>query len=362
MVKVDWDGVWSNMGKMKLGRGFALGLVSALVAGLLCAALWLYNGRDNLCGQHCGIPRRVGASAKTYWLSDREVLLLNAPATPDHRAIRLDTMTGSKRPLDWTGAIIPRTYYVDNFAVVPHWAGLYPSPDKKRLLWFDEMGHRWIVADLDGSHRAYIPAGAGAGWPIWSPDSRYWLELGPDNVGAHGWAIIHDGRGAARPRRLEVARQLPQSHVLGMLDRDRILGIADPVSGAHQSSVVFYTSDVGSWRPSTAHWLVILPWRGQLVDVALAPNGKQIAWGVYNQEGSLPPLFEYPFDLFTKRFQRETFNLWISRANGGGMRRVGSLPAAGQSGAYDLQWLPGCSSVSLVYKGVLYVVPVEHHR
>ena len=69
---------------------------------------------------------------------------------------------------------------------------------------------------------------------------------------------------------------------------------------------------------------------------------------------------------------RHTEELWVSRAEGGGMHEIGHVPipmdATGQTVSPpdgleyfldDIQWLPDGKHVSFVYRGMLYVVPAE---
>ena len=91
------------------------------------------------------------------------------------------------------------------------------------------------------------------------------------------------------------------------------------------------------------------------MDVAVSPTADRLAWRTVQRSAfaSLPPLFR------RLSYYGDTHTLWVSRIDGGGMRRIGSETEVG----YEMQpfghlrWLPGGKSLSYVYGGELYMIP-----
>lgn len=198
----------------------------------------------------------------------------------------------------------------------------------------------------------------GEGWhhSVWMPDSDHWARMyrGYNKI----TVVIRSLRNPSYRHVVPLGR--PQGIVdswdgltfdlLGALDNARILALAGtypygaPVTHAHLCAFT-----VTGPHPHMHPYEVLLPARsGDNLEAALSPTGGKLAWLLSTQPGG-------------SSHQGDIVTLVVCQADGTGMVTVGEmkLGQADREWPHALSWLPDSKHVQFVYRGSLWVVPIE---
>ena len=277
----------------------------------------------------------------------------------------------------------------------------------------------FFVADAEGTKRFQWPGNGGLSEPYWCADGHRWVEVQFSGGGTethptvtYTGALLHD---AAAPDPSPTLPAFPKGmqglDILAVVSPDQIIArTPDPVrygpskdvassptskasatgeASATSGSFTITTDEVSTpraaqeisvWRLGQTNplhrWSIRLP--GVASEVQVSPHGDQVAW-LLSPAGT---------DMRPTALREETESLWVSRLDGGGMRRIGtmtkripplnmrrlerkllqsgdSLDAATQKQLSYLdmpsqvRWLPSGRAVSFQYQGALWVVSVD---
>jgi hypothetical protein len=159
-------------------------------------------------------------------------------------------------------------------------------------------------------------------------------------------------------------REWPRERLLIEVARPIVKMDAEKTSVCWRSTrqLLIVTTEQGAPTPIQT-WKLEFPMGAILQRAKVSPQQRAI---FFDRAGSqLSPLLIWLHRMIPKFNPKPTINeaLWVSHADGRGLREVGYVPAQpGVSGSptdglKDVQWLPDGKQVSFVYHGTLYVVP-----
>jgi len=324
--------------------------------------------------------------AQTFWLSDREMLLIRrGNLYHGATATRLDVVTKSERPLfDLDRAL--RGFQPGGEALL--------SPDGKWLLWNGKRSgktHGWPfgivqVTTLAGSDPLERPPGDGDVWMpdtsdkiAWQRDSAGWVRFLTVANSAH--VQLHEPRtphmtdltvagiretavpATARWTRGATYATLAPSQALGMTRSDHLL-VANVLGAPVLDRIYFNDLD---WHASGASrsYSVPLPAGARVCALKLSPQGDRLAWAIERWRSPAPwtmQLARYLPILGVR--QRPFVSLSVTDVNGGHWRDVGTQEVTAEMGLsqeilVQLRWTPDGKRLSFVCCGTLYAVPAD---
>lgn len=241
------------------------------------------------------------------------------------------------------------------------------SPDGKWRLTQVGGGESACTARaVDGSRSIRRKLPPGQFWTdnsnkIWLRDSRSWVGLMAGHKSLYAVVQSVDTPGAARstpigfPRWTRMFPDLMPTDLLGLVGEDRVL--AKPHQdgwsrGGRPREVPFYEFSASSGAANLREYSVELPAGTDDGEVALSPDGRQVAWVLY----------VVPEDAQGNRGQLQAIQLAISNTDGSAMRILGTIPReprkAGRTGRLDPFWLPTGKHLGFFYDGQEWLVPV----
>jgi hypothetical protein len=363
--------------------------VGTVVLALAVVAIWRVWPRERLL---MDVARPVvGAEIQTAefcWLSLHDLLLVSTEHDASmskerngHTAYKnwqgsadiLDTTTHSKRHLSALTKLIRQT---TPFPLST--PSLFQiSPDGSWLLWRTYIGNHGLpslrVARLDGSHYRGWKRSRVKEW--FFLDSSHLVQM----MDEEPVMTICDLLNPSKDRQYRKPDQAEA--ILAQYALQQPVFVTPPDSQFYETSgpasiETYRTEDRMVWLLAIREEKRQAPLPVQTIKVKL-PEGATLHWiKVSLQQKSIlyhltisrtPPLFTWLHRILPKLDIKssETEGIWISRADGSGMREIGHLPrpSAATGNSDELldyfDWLPDGKQISFVYQGTLYVVPAE---
>ena len=229
------------------------------------------------------------------------------------------------------------------------------SPDKQWLLWTMELYEDVRVARLDGSGFQTIalpPPGNTIGKIGWDKDSRHWKAVGFDYASSR---VTNLGEGNVRTP--------GKWHSLALSGEADFFD-ADALHVDKQSnSVAISLSDANAATLHTRNELTLHPPKDtQIIDVVRSNGGNQLAWLL---RSTRTPLLARWLHRFLPRFAplHSSVEIRLSGLDGNDMRELGHVEVTDdldETGELaNLQWLPSDESLSFLYQGSLWTLPVK---
>lgn len=353
--------------RRRYGTCLAL-LLLVLAAGLLT---WHCLPSDKPLTEHARRLRSLsGQENDLCWMTPDRLLLLTTEQIKEPpggkqlwkgTASLVSLSTGSLTPLTGLTAALNRE------GGIP-WA-LAPSPDGKRLLWCRRMTmDAWpfpAACTLDGSECRTWACERKLD-PHWV-DSIHCIEVAhAANVPSTVW--IHDVRPSGQDhacasvsqegRTLLMKRWRQQPHSVEA-DFSHYGAAGLPVNKVRLN--VFSTEEVDTkWEPrSLLSTTVTLPQDEDVVETVLTPRNDVILYRAHQ-------VWQSPLEAWVHRvcpsyrpLPRERETLWISDANGRGLRLLGYQAVEKGRHLDDVQFAPDGRTISFTYGKGLYTLPID---
>ena len=325
---------------------------------------------------------------QTCWQSDHQLLIVTKKKGREAHDLRygrflyerwqgkvetLDTRTGTRVEMDGLTRLLNQLGAEPTFA-----ADSFSCPGGNWLLWRSHVHEgQWSdspapsVAHLDGSHdRMWRVHNYGEAFFL---DARHLLQINR----AHPLVVFSDLEDPSKEKTYDTADQAQSVLAQFALRHPVDVYVEEPTGRAGRNSVLISTVPWSAFAPRLqagrdhTNWparthderRMILPQDSTFYQAVVSPQQQRI---LYRLQMTHP---SHPFLVWMHRFvptvaarPAEMDSLWVSRANGQGMREIGHLPDA-QKKVHEylenLQWLPDGKRVSFIYQGTLYVVPAE---
>jgi hypothetical protein len=367
-------------------------------AGLLFAAMSTVLVQQPLPSEPSLITRSrlivstAGWTAPYYvWLSRNKALAFESAASVFgyprvvHAVIEIDAARKRARPF----AVFNKRWTDPEYTL-----GLFSASPDGRWIVFHTYHQTyvgsgaWVLARVDGRswqtaaddkvlfYQFYQPS---IGSPIWTSDNRHWVLL--KAVDGHMECLVFSVTSPDTPRRVALptwsaplfpttVNPLVYMELMGVRSDGRLLArvMTFPYEGPRPMNTPIEVMDFGL-EPTAAppHHFTITPPPCQREDeVALSPDGRKLAWLVYRRDLTQggPPSTMKEADTFIGAEE-----MWVSQADGTGMKRLGWLPTRPyhedpddrfQSGDVKvLRWTPNSKHLSFIYRQALYTVRAD---
>lgn len=346
-----------------------------------------------------------------FWLSPHELLVFTGANRRSLQAIRYDTRTGRQTPLPALTRELRTARLLRMLDV---------SPNGRWLLWADKGARppRPVVTAIDGTQTFRWPQGWHNTSLAWLPDSSGWVRTAQTRSGP---SIQTYRIGSRRADYVPIAGGhigfplgiTPQGYIitisgddLTMMDSGEVfpppvwlpphamksnspyaasirLPEFNPLeamplrlwgSTPTKARITRYRLSALGTRmgagPRRREFSVNLPARlntttsARHAAAALSPDGTRIAWLLYSEEVA-PPLEQWTARMLSpvlilQRPPRYRLHLYISNADGTGMRAVGHVDVPrGDRSRSVLRWTPDGKRLSFVYNHALWTVPAR---
>ena len=259
------------------------------------------------------------------------------------------------------------------------------SPDGRRVLWINPVSgtHNFYTAFVDGHglvnvravmSRANAPSFEEPTW--WMGDGHTLLQTGYPGIHSplprqpFAWLLNLDG--PERARRIPVISdsEFDNGQFLSAAPDNRLLSMPDEWSG--KAGSFLREAHIEERRVDTevrrvCQWKVHLPPHVWHCKAYFSPCADRVAWLFATRQ-------QFPLDVLMHRWfprhaapEQRQQELWISRADGSDMRRVGDIitnsPDPKRLPADDveieqMQWLPNGKQISFLYDHSLYLLDV----
>jgi hypothetical protein len=120
-------------------------------------------------------------------------------------------------------------------------------------------------------------------------------------------------------------------------------------------------SDPKNKAPQPIHkQKVNLPEGTRCQDTAVSPQQASILYSVWRTPDFLLLDWLHRINPNFNQDSRTNAELWVSRADGTGLREIGEIPLRMANDRIEnIQWLPDGKQISFIYHNILYVVPAE---
>ena len=367
--------------------GWAVGF--SLIVALTMAGIWAGRPRERLL---MAVARPVMTMAmpreQICWVNDHQLLIVSTKPQPSEDSKGnpihpiwqgsvdlLDTGTHSRTSLDALTALIKRSRV--SAMVGP--AGVEVSPDGGWFEWGAYVeGAEWVsprVARLDGSH--YREWTRSLFEEDFYPDARHVVQL----MAGDPVMVVCDLLDPTRDRsfrKLEEARAalapytaLRPAYLYVPFPEGNAAAIIETYRTEDRAEFIF--SGLKSPHPRQTR-RVKLPEGAKLLMDGLSPQQQSVFCHLQIMDVRPHPFLDWLHRIFPKFGAKPTEEegLWVSRADGGGMREIGHVPLDVASlvngkrvpfpSLDDFQWLPDGKQISFLYHGTLYVAPAEPER
>ena len=302
----------------------------------------------------------------SYWLSANQLLII----TTDHAA----NQAGTPGVDDWHG-------HADLFSLVSHKRvrvdgltrlltkpGISPwdapsdfelSPTGTRLHWTNHLRDRYRsgVARLDGSqYRAWKMVDSA---PNFWLDDQYYVEGARDRHGNLSALNVHDACDASADRHCSASSESAKSilkQYRKSLPADRMLEL-HPIDATHYQIQMGHYGD-GERLLGIRSYNAPIPKGANPIEQESSPLLTAIVYHVRMER--TPPIMAWLHRIVPAVTVKPDISesLWCSRIDGTGMRELGNMPGA-QGHLTDIHWLPDDRHISFVYRGMLYLLPIE---
>lgn len=278
-----------------------------------------------------------------FWESDRSILSFRSAGRGGVQAFRVNVATGSSRPL----MTLNRTLR-GSASATSLWR---LSPDGKWLIWQNLQAPRarWTASTLDGLQRVTWPISNPTGGPLWLADNRRWVEF-VSHRQAGVQPLLHslDGKTV---RGTPITG--PFNWPMGVNAQERVISLDFRQGAALTISEYGLMQGAVPARRFTAK----LP-NGMLSEseAELSPQGDRLAYIL--RTANVSPLQRLLAWLLPPADSRATYRdtLWVSRADGSEMRKLGEEAGSTVSG---LMWMPNGRRISFFCQDRLYTLPVD---
>lgn len=204
---------------------------------------------------------------------------------------------------------------------------------------------------------SYSDRTPGSLWQAWMPDSSAWVTA-LVNIDS---AILQIRSVHAPDRIRSVHIQGQMGSLLGVTSGSRLL--STDFASRDGTSVSLKSCDLTRRSGAVKNIFVQLPTGQKFVDFALSPQGDRLIWitmAAPAVDGSKVPDRAHPIP--DSRIL-PLFTFWVTRADGSGWNRVGSITVQGnkdqQDAPSDSHWPPDGAHVSFVYRKSLWTVPSD---
>jgi hypothetical protein len=324
----------------------------------------------------------------TRWLYAYDYSQVNAEeaaiSKPLIRALKVNARTGQAQPFTaFNTRCTDPTIRLEDFQASPNGKWL-AFCRRFRVPMFRDVPKPWVVARLDG--RSWVeeavemanvytyqadPLFPSQGNPCWTRDSRHWVLFGWAD--GHMQCRVFSLSASDPPRKVAFPtwpvppfptkiNPLIYIYLVGVRSDGRLLARLDviPQEGRPAVSPPIEFVDFGLERtaPPPHHFMVTPPRTKDVLEVVLSPDGKNLAWLVVGEDLT----HVKPLDSSKDKDGRTTREIWVSQADGIGMKRLGwLLTAPGYNDVYadSLRWTPDSKHLSFIYENALYTVPVH---
>jgi hypothetical protein len=361
-----------------------------VAVALAVVAIWREWPRERLLIEVARpIVKMDAEKTSVCWRSTRQLLIVtteqgasvadNGNGTPKWTAWKgyadlLDTTTHTRSRLTALTDLLKRTSVYS----VGQPTSFELSPDGTWLLWDTFAFNYWLLpraAHMDGTHYRK--------WDCYRDEDTFFLDshsLVQMNMNPNvPMMVVRDLLNPKNDR--EYSKPEQAKAILARYAAEQPVFITVPQPGSDvvgtqtRANIEMYRTqdwlqrihaedNGGQGAPTPIQtWTLEFPMGAILQRAKVSPQQRAI---FFDRAGSqLSPLLIWLHRMIPKFNPKPTINeaLWVSHADGRGLREVGYVPAQpGVSGSptdglKDVQWLPDGKQVSFVYHGTLYVVP-----
>jgi hypothetical protein len=353
--------VFAEITPMRALRNGVLLVVFLLVAAM--AFFLLTPGDQDLLRTANPVPAIRNPKQDYYAVLDGCTAITAAgySLTPDwwKTLERLDIRSGGREPL--TKAVDRLSSIAANGPDIL----LRPSADGQRILVnFGYRGARFRggMVSLDGSQAdIFGPTPYTSDSPPihWAPDGHRWLFL---HRPSEEEAVLRDADTPGWESRIALPRDRPVGNIAGLTREGKLLFWQwdDKLPNGRAR---LHTVDLNV-NPTTAHTTELnAPPGSDLGFIMLSPSGDRLCWWVMKRHPlSGPEWLQKARRMIGARPYWE-HQVWVSRVDGSGLRLLGRVDTYAEATAlYDfdrLAWWADGKGLSFLYKGGLYMLPVE---
>ena len=306
--------------------------------------------------------RKLTSRIRDYqWLDSQHLITIGN--SPDMRTVvALDINDQSEKTL----VVLPKIAHEGGFDLIGGTDDGKLSTNRRWSIWVDDNAYH--VADLWHGKTVTIPtkdnadnyiAGPDSGnlgsQIAWIPNTDRWIVPG-ESAGNKSYLDIRDAKGLLVSHRLI----LPQDCwgvVVGITPDAKVVTLC--------GDNICASGDLKSIPVRMNTYRIVQHPPGTIVDASLSPDGKMIAWQsrepVHERQSSrLRNVLKY---FSTPKVQIEK-SVWIGDFAGATLKKVDSRTEYGVSsgGLWDgsLRWTPDSKTLSYVWKGDLWAMPVTH--
>ena len=349
---------------------------SVLILGCL-ATLWaMYSHERTLIELaqpitpfDAATPEDGQSKEASYWLSANQLVIV----TTDHAANQAGAagVDGWHGHADLLSLISHKRIRVDGLTRLLNKPGIAPwdapsnfelSPNGTRLHWYTWYSRegRSGVARLDGSqYREWNKVDSA---PNFWMDDQHYVEGALDRSGNLLELNVHDACDASTDRRYSASSESAKfilKRYRKTLPPDRLL-VLYPGDATHYLIQMGHYWD-GERLLGIRSYYAPIPKGANPIEQDASPLLTAIVYHVRTEQ--TPPIMAWlhRFVPFIVARPDISEGLWFSRIDGTGMREIGKVLGA-QSHLTDIQWLPDDRHISFVYRGMLYLLPIEAQK
>jgi hypothetical protein len=363
-----------------------------LIVGLTLAGIWAGRPRERLLMAVARPIMKLGRTREQFcWASDHQLLIVTTKPLPSQDSESnptdadwqisvdlLDTKTHSRTPLDALTERIKRS----GVSRMTGPAGIEVSPDGTWVQWGAYVrGAEWVsprVARLDGSH--YRAWNRSLFEDDFYPDARHVVQLTAgdpvmvvrdllDPTQDRSFRTLAEARAALMPY-----AALHPDYLYVPFPRDDApagVGVLETYRTEDRAEFILY--GMKSPHPRQTRRLK-LPEGAKLLMNNPSLQQQSVYWHLQVRDVPPHPFLDWLHRIFPRFGSKPTDEegLWVSRADGGGMREIGHVPldivrqvngkGVPAPSFEEFQWLPDGKQISFVYHATLYVVPAEPER